>query len=395
MSNGSTPGAGTPTPQARPAGRQTVLVVDDDVDACAYIERVLRNLDERVIIDRYTRPLEAIIWAAQNVADLVLVDYIMPELNGMDFVSRLRALPGYDQVPVVMVTASEDVGVRYAALDAGMTDFLTKPIDGHECVARCRNLLKMRRQQLALDGRRKLLEGLVDEATREVRERERETLYRLARAGEFRDAETGYHLVRMARYSRLLAETIGLEEEEVQAVELAAPLHDIGKIGIPDYILLKAGALDVNEWVTMRTHPAIGYEILKDSSSKYVRMGALIALGHHERFDGSGYPKGVGGEKIPLSARIVAVADVYDALTSVRPYKGAWPSAKAFEYLTSAAGKHLDPELVGAFVRMRPEVERIQSEFVDRPDRGPAGEARRRIEADQRARDVPSGPADT
>src|SRR6185436_14451599 len=200
----------------------------------------------------------------------------------------------------------------------------TKPVDARECLARCRNLLTLRRQQLALEDRRRLLEHMVEDATREVKEREK--------------AET---------------------------VELAAPLHDIGKIGIPDQILLKPKALEESEWQVMRRHPVIGHEILKGSASKYVRMGALIALGHHEKYDGSGYPNGLVGDHIPLCARIVAVADVYDALTSVRPYKSAWPSEQAFDYLRSQGGRHFDPRMVETFVGMTREVTDIQNEWSD------------------------------
>jgi two-component system response regulator RpfG len=264
-----------------------------------------------------------------------------------------------------MVTVHDDRKVRYAALDAGITDFLTKPVDARECLARCRNLLTLRRQHLVLEDRRRLLEHMVEDATREVREREKETLLRLARAGEFRDEETGYHLIRMSRYSRLIANAIGLEHDEAETVELAAPLHDIGKIGIPDQILLKPDKLDAIEWEVMRRHPVIGHEILKGSASKYVRMGALIALGHHEKYDGSGYPNGLVGDHIALCARIVAVADVYDALTSLRPYKKAWTSAQAFEYVTGQAGRHFDPRLVEAFDGVKKEVVQIQNEWRD------------------------------
>jgi two-component system response regulator RpfG len=264
-----------------------------------------------------------------------------------------------------MITGQDDKKVRYAALDAGITDFLTKPVDARECLARCRNLLTLRRQQLALEDRRRLLEGMVDEATREIREREKETLLRLARAGEFRDEETGYHLIRMARYSRLIANAIGMEREEAETIELAAPLHDIGKIGIPDGILLKPARLDEGEWGTMQRHPVIGHEILKGSASKYVRMGALIALGHHERYDGKGYPSGLEGDHVPLCARIVAVADVYDALTSARPYKKAWKAADAFDYLRAQRGKHFDPRLVDAFVGVRESVLEVQRDMQD------------------------------
>jgi two-component system, response regulator RpfG len=348
-----------------PSARNTIMVVDDQSTGRAILEQVVRSLDERVHVESFGRPVDAVVWATRHVSDLVLVDYMMPDMDGIEFVKRLRALPGYEHVPIVMVTVHDDRKVRYAALDAGITDFLTKPVDARECLARCRNLLTLRRQQLALEDRRRLLEHMVEDATREVREREKETLLRLARAGEFRDEETGYHLIRMSRYSRLIASAIGLERDEAETVELAAPLHDIGKIGIPDQILLKPEKLDDTEWQVMRRHPVIGHEILKGSASKYVRMGALIALGHHEKYDGSGYPNGLVGDHIPLCARIVAVADVYDALTSPRPYKQAWTSAKAYEYLASQRGKHFDPSLVDAFASMKREILEVQTEWRD------------------------------
>jgi two-component system response regulator RpfG len=352
-----------------PAARNTAMVVDDQSTGRAILEQVVRSLDERVAVEGFGRPVDAVVWATRHIADLVLIDYMMPEMNGIELAKRLRALPGYEHVPIMMVTAHDDRKVRYDALDAGVTDFLIKPVDARECLARCRNLLTLRRQQLALEDRRRLLEGMVEEATREVRDREKETLMRLARAGEFRDEETGYHLMRMARYSRLIADTIGLERDEAESIELAAPLHDIGKIGIPDQILLKTGRLDAAEASTMRRHPLIGHEILKGSASKYVRMGSLIALGHHEKYDGSGYPNGLVGDHIALCARIVAVADVYDALTSARPYKKAWSSDKAFDFLDAQRGKHFDPQLVDAFTGVREEVARIQRELRD-PEAG-------------------------
>ncbi len=348
-----------------PASRNTIMVVDDQSTGRAILEQVVKSLDDRVEVEGFARPVDAVVWAARHIADLVLVDYMMPDMDGIELVGRLRSLPGYEHVPIVMITAQDDKAVRYAALDAGITDFLTKPVDARECLARCRNLLTLRRQQLALDDKRRLLEGMVDEATREIREREKETLLRLARAGEFRDEETGYHLIRMARYSRLIANAIGLERDEAETIELAAPLHDIGKIGIPDGILLKPGRLDAPEWDVMQRHPVIGHEILKGSASKYVRMGALIALGHHERYDGKGYPNGLEGDHVPLCARIVSVADVYDALTSKRPYKKAWKPEEAFEYLRAQRAKHFDPRLVDAFLGMKEKVVEVQRDFQD------------------------------
>jgi two-component system response regulator RpfG len=348
-----------------PAARNTVMVVDDQSTSRAILEQVVRSLDERVSVEGFARPIDAVVWSTRHVADLVLVDYMMPEMDGIEFAKRVRALPGYEHVPIVMVTVQDDKKIRYGALDAGITDFLTKPVDARECQARCRNLLTLRRQQLALEDKRRLLEGMVDEATREIREREKETLLRLARAGEFRDEETGYHLIRMARYSRLIANAIGLERDEAETIELAAPLHDIGKIGIPDGILLKPGRLDAGEWDNMQRHPVIGHEILKGSASKYVRMGALIALGHHERYDGKGYPNGLEGDHIPLCARVVAVADVYDALTSVRPYKQAWSPEDAFDYLRAQRARHFDARMVDAFLGVRERVLEVQRDWQD------------------------------
>jgi two-component system, response regulator RpfG len=352
-----------------PSARNTVMVVDDQSTGRAILEQVVRSLDERVGVEGFARPIDAVVWATRHIADLVLVDYMMPDMDGIEFVKRLRALPGYEHVPIVMVTVHDDRKVRYAALDAGITDFLTKPLDARECLARCRNLLTLRRQQLALEDRRRHLEDMVEDATREVRDREKETLLRLARAGEFRDEETGHHLIRMSRYSGLIAATIGLAQDEVETIELAAPLHDIGKIGIPDHILLKPGKLDAAEWEVMRRHPVIGHEILKGSASKYVRMGALIALGHHERYDGSGYPNGLVGDHIPLCARIVAVADVFDALTSVRPYKAQWDAETAFQHLQAQRGKHFDARLVDAFLGVKDEIGAIRSQWRDLPER--------------------------
>jgi two-component system response regulator RpfG len=363
-------------PQIRviPALRNTVLVIDDQSTSRAILEQVVRGIDSNIETESFESPIEAVRWATARVADLVLVDYEMPDMDGIEFVRRLRMLPEYTHVPVVMVTVNDTRRIRYSALDVGVTDFLNKPIDARECLARCRNLITLRRQQLVLEDRRKLLEGLVLEATRDVREREKETLYRLARAGEFRDSETGNHIFRMARYSRLIASVIGLHSDEAENIELAAPLHDIGKIGIPDHILLKPGKLTAPEAEEMRKHPLIGYEIIKGSPSSYLRMGALIALGHHEKFDGSGYPHGLFGDHIPLAARIVAVADVFDALTSQRPYKKAWEADAAFEYIDRQRGSHFDPRLVGAFLEARKETLEIQRELSDsapEPSGGP------------------------
>jgi two-component system, response regulator RpfG len=357
--------AAQPASQSSFSHKTTVLIVDDQSTSRVILEQVVARIDREVEVKSFARPLEALAWTARNGADLVLVDYRMPELDGIEFVHRLRRSNAYFHVPVVMVTVFDDRNLRYSALDAGVTDFLIKPLDTRECMARCRNLLILRRQQLALEDRGVHLERLVRDATRDVREREKETLLRLAKAGEFRDEETGNHVLRMSHYSRLLAARLGMSAEDVETIELAAPLHDLGKIGLPDHILLKSGRLSGEETKIMQQHPVIGYEILKNSASKYVRMGALIALGHHEKFDGSGYPYRLSGEQIPLAARIVAIADVYDALTTKRPYKVAWNTDAALTYLYEHRARHFDPVLVDQFIGMRDEITLVQREFQD------------------------------
>ena len=337
----------------------TVLVLDDQTTSRSILTHVIKSINAKIKVVEKTNPEAALEWATDNVADLVLADYVMPEMNGIDFAKLLKTLPKYKQVPIMMITMIKDTTTRYAALDAGIADFLSKPIDVHECSARSRNLLTMRVQQQTLETKSDLLESLVRAATAEVRVRERETLMRLARAGEHKDFDTAKHLQRMALYSRALAEAFGLSPDEAETVELAAPLHDIGKIGISDSILLKKGPLDETELAAMRKHPLIGYEILQDSPSKFLQMGAEIALAHHERYDGTGYPYQVSGKKIPLSARIVAIADVFDALTSKRPYKEAWTIDAAIDYLKNESGKHFDPDLVSVMISIRPKLEQI------------------------------------
>jgi two-component system response regulator RpfG len=346
-------------------GTSAVLILDDQATSRTILSQVVSGIGPGIKVQEETMPSAALAWAAAHPADLVLADYLMPGMNGVEFISRLRQLPGYEYVPVIMITIKQDTQTRYAALDAGVTDFLTKPVDMHECKARCRNLLTLRQQQLILEDKSRLLEVMVSEATAEIRSREKETLMRLARAGEYRDTDTAKHLLRMSRYSGVLAEAIGLSEEDAELIELAAPLHDLGKIGIPDSILRKSGALTDAEIEVMRQHPKIGHDILQDSPSKYLRLGGEIALAHHERYDGSGYPLGIAGEAIPLSARIVAIADVFDALTSVRPYKAAWSIEEAMQYLSKESGQHFDPVLVTAMLELEPMLAKIHAQHSD------------------------------
>lgn len=342
-----------------------IVIIDDQAISRKLLDKLVGTIEQSADVRSFADPVEALAWIEQNTPDLVLTDYKMPNLDGIAFTRLFRQMPYCADVPLVMVTCIEDREIRYQALEAGATDFLTKPVDQVECRARCRNLLTMRHQQQIIKDRNRWLELRVRDATNAIRTRERETLIRLAKAGEYRDEETGNHVVRMARYSRLIAEELGLSAEETKVIEIASPMHDIGKIGIPDAILLKPGKHTPEEFAIMKRHTLIGYDILKDSPSKYLQMGATIAVGHHEKFDGSGYPYGLRGAEIPLCARIVAVADVFDALTSVRPYKHAWPVQDAIAYLRKQRGLHFDPDCVDRFLAR---LNRIMDIYRDLPD---------------------------
>lgn len=342
----------------------TVLILDDQAISRSILSQVIRNLSPSITIHEASSPDSALIWAKDFTADLIIVDFEMPGMNGIDFVREVRTYPHYQTVPTLMITIKKDVETRYAALDAGVTDFLTKPVDMHECTARCINLITMHQQQILLEDKSRFLEARVRKATEDILVREKETLMRLARAGEYRDSDTAKHLLRMSLYSRLLAKEIGFTDDEAELIELAAPLHDIGKIGIPDSILRKNGSLTDDEMKIIRRHPIIGFEILEGSPSKYLQKGSEIALAHHEKFDGSGYPYGLSGDSIPLSARIVAVADVFDALTSTRPYKQAWEVERAMQYLIDESKLHFDPDLVEAMVSIRASLEEIHRQHA-------------------------------
>lgn len=348
-------------------GTGFVMIVDDRGTARSLLEGLARSIEPGLRVESFAEPQVALERAAQSTPDLIISDYRMPGMDGVEFTRRLRAMPRLEEVPIVIVTVVEDRQIRYQALESGATDFLTRPIDPQECRARCRNLLTMRRTQKIVSDRAKWLEDQVMQATRDVRFREKETLLRLAKAGEYRDEGTGNHIIRMAKYARLIASELKLSALECDEIESAAPMHDIGKIGIPDQILLKPGPLHAEELSVMRRHAEIGYQILSDSPSRYLQMGAVIALGHHEKFNGTGYPNGLSGQAIPLPARIVAVGDVFDALTSDRPYKQAWPMQKALDYLKSEMGGHFDPECVRAFFVRLDEVAQIMMEYGDNP----------------------------
>jgi two-component system response regulator RpfG len=342
-----------------------VLIIDDEFTSRAIFEQIVHSIRDGIIVQSFASPVEALRYMRTSPPDLILLDYLMEEMSGLEVLKKIRQLRLLEDIPVIIVTVATDEHIRYQALECGATDFITKPLDVYECRARCRNLLSLSLHHKAQHQRAQSLEKAITEATQQILEREYETLFRLAKAGEYRDTETGNHVLRMAKYSRLIAQGLGLDEEHCHLIEMAAPMHDIGKIGIPDHILLKPGKLTADEFAIMQKHPAIGFEILQDSSSKFIRLGAIIALSHHEKFDGSGYPQGLKGKDIPLEARIVAIADVFDALTSIRPYKKAWTNEDALAFLIANQGGHFDPRCLAVFVEQFSKVVLIQQQLRD------------------------------
>lgn len=307
----------------------------------------------------FTVPAEAIAFALARAPEIgvFITDYEMPGMNGLEVIRAVRRIPGLASLPIVMVTSYDQRSLRREALEAGATDFLGKPADPVEIRARVSNLLALARAHMAERDHAAELAREVAAAVALVEEREREIVSTLMRAAENRDTDTGDHIARVSAYVGLIAEALGLPPAERRQLCLAATMHDVGKIGVPDAILLKPGPLTAEERVEMQAHAERGRRILEGSTSEVVQLAAEIAASHHERWDGQGYPAGLKGEAIPLPGRIVAVADVFDALVSDRPYKQAWPLERAKAYLREQAGQHFDPACVDAFLAGWDEVE--------------------------------------
>jgi putative two-component system response regulator len=341
-----------------------VLIVDDAEINLILFAALVKKLDG-CESTTFASSAEGLAWAQANEPDLIIVDYMMPDLDGIEFIRRLRQWPGKESVPILMITANDQKQVRYRALDIGATDFLTKPVDKIEFLARANNMLMLSDVRKKLADRAEWLAAEVRKATTEIVQRERETVVRLSKAAEYRDPETGAHILRMAHYSELIARGMGLSVEDQELLLEAAPMHDIGKVGIADNILLKPGRLTPDEFEIMKQHASFGYDILQGSSSKVLQAGAEIARAHHEKYDGSGYPNGLKGEEIPIFSRIVAVADVFDALTSERPYKKAWSLERAAEHIRANIGTHFDPQCVDTFFDHWDDVLAIRQRFQD------------------------------
>lgn len=332
-----------------------LLIVDDSESSLLALETAVHGF-AGCAVESFTNPLEALARCQAVDFDVVLVDYMMPEMNGIEMIRRLRCQPGYQDVPIVMITSQAKRAVRLEALEAGATDFLAKPFDPLELQARVLNLMALHKAQLALADRAKSLDMAFRHATEQADMREQEIIWCLAQAMASRDGNTGDHIERVANIAELIAEGLGLDRIQRRNIYLAAPLHDIGKIAIPDAILQKPGKLERHEIERMREHVPIGVAILANSSAELSRVATAIIAGHHEKWDGSGYPKGLSGDTIPIEARIVAVADVFEALCSDRPYKQAWPIEQAYEEIIACSGSHFDPACVAAFRRKWPAI---------------------------------------
>lgn len=341
-----------------------ILIVDDAESHILLLRKVLKGAGYTNTAAT-TNPEEAVTLYREFRPDLVILDLQMKPLDGFQVIEQLKALEPDSYPPVLMMTALNDQDVRLRALDAGARDFLNKPFDRVEALTRIRNMLEVRLLHNQIVEQNRQLEETVRARTREIRETRLEVIRRLGRAAEYRDNETGMHIIRMSLAAAALGRAIGLSSAECDLILNASPMHDIGKIGIPDRILLKPGPLDESEWKVMRRHPAIGAELLAGGGSDLMQMAEMIAHCHHERWDGNGYPRGLVGKQIPLAARIVAVCDVFDALLSKRPYKEPWSVDAALAELDRSAGSRLDPDLVAAFKTILEEVLDIHSRYAD------------------------------
>ena len=338
------------------SSKSTVLIVDDQATSRIILENIAKAICDDINVKCFDNAADALLEIESSAPDLILTDYKMPNIDGVEFIKKLRSNTNYRDIPIVIITALNDKSALYKALEAGATDFLVKPVDPHECKVRCRNLLTMQRQRLIIKNHASSLEVKIKEATHQILLREMETLSRLARAGEFKGKIAGRNLIRMGKFTSIIAEEIGFDKEKREILEISSNMHDIGKIGIPDSILFKEGPLEPEEFEVMKGHCRMGHEILKDSPSPYLQMGAILALQHHEKYNGSGYPGGLKGDEISIETRIAAVADVFDALITKRSYKDIWPLDKAYDYILKEKGEHFDPQCVDAFFAQKKKI---------------------------------------
>jgi len=341
-----------------------VMIVDDTPANVKVLERMLKKEGfSNLCSITDSREVEA--QFLEKTPDLILLDIRMPHLDGFQVMELVNRIKGNSPVSILVLTAQIDLETRYKALSAGANDFLTKPFEMVEVLLRVRNMLETQLLHKESVNSNDILTERVRQRTKELEDTVNEIVVRLGRAAEFRDNETGLHVVRMSKYSFEIGRVLGYDEIKAYELMQAAGMHDIGKIGTPDNVLLKPDKLDENEWRMMKLHTLIGAEILSGSRYPLLQMAERIALSHHEKWDGSGYPKGLKGEEIPIEARIIPVADVFDALTSKRPYKKAWPVEDAVNEIKNSKGTHFDPVVVDAFLQCLPKILEIKEEFSE------------------------------
>jgi putative two-component system response regulator len=343
--------------------QSTLLIVDDVPANLRVLVSYLKNFNFKVrVAQDGVDALEQV-----NIAppDLILLDVMMPRLNGLEVCRRLKADAKTKEIPVIFMSALDDTFDKIAGFEAGSVDYITKPFQHEEVLARITTHLTIKNLQEEIKQQNALLEQRVQERTKELEETRLHVIRSLGKAAEYRDNETGMHVVRISKYVGILAEALQLDTLQKEIMINAAPMHDVGKIGIPDHILLKRGRLSPDEWDIMRTHTTIGEKILSGSNSELLQTAALLARTHHERWDGTGYPLGIKGEEIPLISRIVAICDVFDALLSRRPYKEPWSVQETVKYILEESGKHFDPMIVKLFEEKLPDLLAIQTQYHD------------------------------
>ena len=341
-----------------------ILIVDDQPANVMLLVHTLQDKNYKNVRST-TDPRQAIPIYEEFRPDLLLLDLAMPHLSGFDIMEKLHAIEGDSYIPVLVLTAQHDHKTRLRALKGGARDFITKPFDLMEVLMRINNMLEIRLLHNRLRQQNLELEKKVQERTHELEETRMEVIVRLGRAAEYRDNETGMHVIRMSYYSEALGRIAGLDERQCNLLRAASPMHDIGKIGIPDSILLKPGKLNEDEWEMMKMHPTIGASVLAGSDHEVMLMAETISFTHHEKWDGSGYPRGLKGNAIPLVGQIVAICDVFDALTTVRPYKEAWLVDDAVNLIKEKSGHHFNPDLVENFLQILPEILEIKDQYAE------------------------------
>ena len=329
----------------QPTNKPLILAVDDEASNLALLRQILQDHYRLLFAKDGARALDL---ARQERPDLILLDVMMPGMSGYEVCAALKAHPGTAAIPVIFVTALTDTDDELEGFEAGAVDYITKPVSPPIVRARVRTHLSLVRME-------------------ELRASRLEIVQRLGLAAEYKDNETGLHVIRMSHFARVLGIAAGLTEQEADDLLHAAPMHDVGKIGIPDRVLQKPGPLDADEWKVMQSHVNIGAEIIGEHSSGMLGLARNIALTHHEKYDGNGYPNGLKGDRIPLEGRICAIADVFDALTSVRPYKKAWSEEEAIDFLRQQKEKHFDPVLVDLFIEQMPAIRAIRLRWAEQP----------------------------